>query len=121
METPEPNENPDFLRHEAAVELVSELAFAERTESEIRAALDRAELGDALGEDKFNEVLLVARTARERLARPLGKMLPRVVGVAAVLLGWVCAWTFLGKIAIVLGVILIIKPTRRNDQVDWIP
>jgi hypothetical protein len=119
METLEPPENADFLRREAAAELVGELAFAERTESEIRAALERAELSDALGEEKFNEVLRVARVARERVARPLGKILPRVVGVAAVLLGWVCAGTFLGKLAILFGLILIIKPSWRNEEVDW--
>jgi hypothetical protein len=109
METLEPPENADFLRREAAAELVGELAFAERTESEIRAALERAELSDALGEEKFNEVLRVARVARDRVARPLGKILPRVVGVAAVL----------GKLAILFGLMLIIKPSWRNEEVDW--
>jgi hypothetical protein len=78
MDPPAAPETRDPLRSEEAEELVDELAFAERTESEIRGALGRAELGDALGEEKFTEVMTRARAARERVPRPLGKVLPRV-------------------------------------------
>lgn len=102
---------------EAAEELVGEGAFGELPAAQIRQELEHAALGEALGKEEFNALVIRGRAAREIVPRRLGTVLPRVVGVLAVLMGAVWIVSTAGKIAFILGLILIIKPAWRDDEI----
>jgi len=101
----------------AAEDLVGELAYADRTDRQIRVALQRSGLGEVLRDHEFSTLVLRGRAARKAVPRPRSNVLPRIIGVLAVLLGgfWIHSTT--GKVALILGLILIIKPCWRDDQV----
>ncbi len=110
-----------------AVEMVKEMAVKGMSTVRIRTALEKQGLGGVLDRVEIEALVVEARAAGNLIPKPPSKFLPRMVGVAAILMGM--GGVFLGGSvgryspggfgfwAVVLGIVLIVKPCWSNEDV----
>lgn len=113
-----------------AREAATECALKGMDAEQIIQSLDQQGLGGRLSQVEVECLVIEARTAMNVMPRRPGRLLPRVIGCCAIILGAAALWlgsggprmphryspSGYGLYALVLGIILVIKPASSRDD-----
>jgi len=123
--------NDPMDRRFQAIERTEQLAMEGHSPSRIRRILRKEGLEEQLVAGEIERIIARLDTLRRLIPRRPGRLLPRVIGVVAVLMG---AGAIIlgfqggigapgrrnpaafGAVALVLGIILIVKPGSSRDE-----
>lgn len=122
--------HPDVPPAEKARELVESLALKGATIRTIQKQLEKEDLGKWITPFEIEQIMLRAEAVKGILPHQPGTLLPRVIGGGAVLMGFGAMWlgtggfhvpgryspAGYGVIALVLGIVLILKPTSSRGD-----
>ncbi len=109
-----------------------ELAMKYDEMDQLVSALEAEELGQLLEESELEQIFMEAVMVRRMLPKKTKKTLPRVIGVIAILMGIAAVYIGsdgslgrgrqsprgYGYLAIILGVVLIVKPGLGRSDVS---
>jgi hypothetical protein len=106
-----------------------DLALAGKTIDQIGEALEESGMGEFLNFDELQFIVSEAKFAKRIMPARPGRIIPRLIGITAILLGLVGIWIGregphvrgyspggYGLVAIILGSILIFKPSSSREQ-----
>lgn len=113
-----------------AREAAMECALKGMDAEQIIQSLDQQGLGGSLSQEEVECLVIEARTAMNVMPHRPGRLLPRVIGCCAIILGAAALWlgsdwprmlhryspSGCGLLALVLGIILVIKPVSSRED-----